>query len=59
MAPNNIGYVLEAEESRPDLETPFKVRLKVQLHNTLGKTKVFWVDAPDDVAGFFDTQARS
>lgn len=51
--PNVLGYVIEAEESRPDLESPFKARLKVRLRNTLGKETTLWLDAPDEVVGFY------
>lgn len=54
-APNNIGYILEVDETRPDLETPFTVRFKLRLINTIGQIRDIWVEGPSDAAGFYTT----
>lgn len=48
--PNVIGYVTEF------IQDAAQVRLKLKLHNTFGKTREVVVDAPADLADFFEAE---
>lgn len=48
--PNVVGYVVEF------IQDADQVRLKLRLHNTLGKVREVVVDAPSDLAEFFEAK---
>lgn len=52
--PNVLGFVVEVDEGRDEEGNP-KVRLKLNLKNTLGRSRVIWVDAPPEVADFYSS----